>query len=58
MMELVGFFKEKAEFHAKNIIEEFHLQDHNPLLQYDIDKDKVIIKDDIVFKFACDYESN
>jgi hypothetical protein len=55
-MEHVGAFQEIASYHAKNIIDEYHISSSsNP--QYKMDQEKTVYKDKIIFKFACDYDT-
>jgi hypothetical protein len=56
-MELVGAFKEFAVAHAKNIIDDYHLNNSNPLLNYEVENN-LLKKDGIVFRFACDYNQS
>ena len=59
-MELVGNFVELASHHAKNIIDEYHVL-HNSekmhIKMYNLRPDLSVVKDGIVLRFACDYES-
>ena len=60
LVELIGNFVELASFHAKNIIDEYHVI-NNPeklnLKLYQIGPDLSVSKDGIVFRFACDYDN-
>ena len=55
LMEHVGAFQEISSFHAKNIIDEYHITGSmSP--NYKMDQEKTVYKDNIIFRFACDYD--
>jgi hypothetical protein len=58
-MELVGNFQELASYHAKNIIDEYHVLDNGDramMKSYLFDSDRSIRRNGIVLRFACDYD--
>ncbi|KAI8895724.1 translation initiation factor eIF3 subunit 135-domain-containing protein [Globomyces pollinis-pini] len=56
LMELVGEFQETASFHARNIIDEYHVMGKSDSKGYSFNQDMTISHQGIVYRFACDYD--
>ena len=56
LMEHIGAFQELASYHAKNIIDEYHIGG-TMTPSYKMNQDKTISKDNIIFRFACNYDT-
>jgi hypothetical protein len=57
LMELVGQFQETAIFHARNLIDEYHIVGKNARTEYHLQSDLSITKDGVRMRFACDYDT-
>jgi hypothetical protein len=54
-MEHIGAFQELASYHARNIIDEYHISG-TMTPAYKMNQDKTIKKENMIFRFACDYD--
>jgi Clustered mitochondria len=57
MVELIGEFQEVATFHARRMIDEYHI---NPTYEhcqksYKVNQNLCCVKDGVVLQFACNY---
>jgi hypothetical protein len=59
-MEHVGAFQERATMHSRLLIDEYHISGtigaSNNI--YRMGPDQTFTRDGIIFRFACDYDSN
>ncbi|KAJ3365891.1 hypothetical protein HDU91_002046 [Kappamyces sp. JEL0680] len=59
LMEHVGAFQERAATHARQLIDEYHISGGVSVSasDYKMGPDRTFLKDGIVMRFACDYDS-